>query len=145
MKNFFRHLHEMSQPSGQDQQNGKRTYCQLPPQPFRINFKDTHFLIFLWTPKGFIFSLECFLNFYKPVLAPWQRKYFKFVVLRLLENAFVSQKLNLLIFTYFPKQKYLPGSYHYHCRQEEVNHFRQTTFFYISSAELGRRIMELKK
>ena len=38
---FFRHLHEMSQPSGQDQQNDKRTYCQLPPQSFRINFKDT--------------------------------------------------------------------------------------------------------
>ena len=38
---FFRHLHEMSQPSGQDQQNGKRTYCRLPPQSFRINFKDT--------------------------------------------------------------------------------------------------------
>ena len=38
---FFRHLHEISQPSGQDQQNGKRTYCRLPPQSFRINFKDT--------------------------------------------------------------------------------------------------------
>ena len=38
---FLRHLHEMSQPSGQNQQNGKQTYCWLPPQPFRINFKDT--------------------------------------------------------------------------------------------------------
>ena len=38
---FFRHLHEMFQPSGQDQQNDKRTYCRLPPQSFRINFKDT--------------------------------------------------------------------------------------------------------
>ena len=38
---FLRHLHEMSQPSGQNQQNGKRTYCWLPPQSFRINFKGT--------------------------------------------------------------------------------------------------------
>ena len=26
---FFRHLHEMSQPSAQNQQNGKRIYCRL--------------------------------------------------------------------------------------------------------------------
>ena len=37
---FFRHSHEISQSSGQDQQNDKRTYCQLPLQSFRINFKD---------------------------------------------------------------------------------------------------------
>ena len=38
---FFRHLLEMSQHSCQDQQNCKWTYCQLPPQFFRIHFKDT--------------------------------------------------------------------------------------------------------
>ena len=36
------------------------------------------------------------------------------------------KKLNLFIFTYVPKQKSLPGYYHYHCRQEEVNHLPQT-------------------
>ena len=35
--NFF----QTRKPSGQDQQNGKRTYCRLPSQSFRINFKDT--------------------------------------------------------------------------------------------------------
>ena len=38
---IFFHLHEICQPSGQNQQNGKQTYCRLPLQSFRINFKDT--------------------------------------------------------------------------------------------------------
>ena len=32
---------KLSQSSGQDQQNGKQTYCRLPPYSFTINFKDT--------------------------------------------------------------------------------------------------------
>ena len=32
----------MSKLSGQDQQNSKQGYCQLPPQSFRINLKDTY-------------------------------------------------------------------------------------------------------
>ena len=34
-----RWVSELSQPSGQDQHNGKQTYCQLPPYSFTINFK----------------------------------------------------------------------------------------------------------
>ena len=51
-----------------------------------------HLLIFLWTPKGFI-SAEYFLNFFSNWYIPirlWKK--IKFVVLRLLENTFVSQK-----------------------------------------------------
>ena len=36
---FFKHFHEMSQSSGQNQQNGKQTYCQLPsPLPLHNLF-----------------------------------------------------------------------------------------------------------
>ena len=56
------------------------------------------------------------------------------MVLRLLENLWFN-KLNLFIFTYVPKQKSPPGSYHYHSRQEEITHFSQTTFFVFSSLE----------
>ena len=37
-ENHFLHLH---QSLGQDKQNGKQTYCQLPQQTFTIKFKDT--------------------------------------------------------------------------------------------------------
>ena len=49
-------------------------------------------LIFLWTPKGFI-SPEYFLNFFSNLyISPWLQKCFKFMVLRLLKNTFVSLK-----------------------------------------------------
>ena len=51
-----------------------------------------HPLIFLWTPKEFI-SPEYFLNFFSNLyIPPWLQESFKFMVLRLLENTFVSQK-----------------------------------------------------
>ena len=50
-------------------------------------------LIFPWTPNGFIFP-EYFLNFFTTLyIPPWLRKSFKFIVLRLLENTFVIQKI----------------------------------------------------
>ena len=63
------------------------------PSPSSLTSR-IHHLIFLWIPKGFIFA-EYFLNFFfKPVyLSPWLMKSFKFTVLRLLENTFVSQKI----------------------------------------------------
>ena len=52
-----------------------------------------HSGLFLWTPKGFI-SPEYFLNFLSNLyIPPWLQKSFKFMVLRLLENTFVSQKI----------------------------------------------------
>ena len=62
------------------------------PSPSELTSR-IHPLIFLWTPKGFIFSPEYFLNFFSNLyIAQWLRESFKFMVLRLLENAFVSQK-----------------------------------------------------
>ena len=72
-----------------------------------------HPLIFLWTPKGFI-SPESFLIFFLNLyIPPWLRKSFKFMVLRLLANTFVSQKINLFIFIHVPKQNSHSGFYHY--------------------------------
>ena len=49
-----------------------------------------HSLIFLWTPKGLTYP-EYFFNFSsKLYILPWFRKSFKFLVLRLQENTFVS-------------------------------------------------------
>ena len=63
---------KLSQPLGQDQQNNKQIYCQLP------------IIIFLWTPKGLI-SPESFLNFLLNLyIPPWLRKSFKFIAFRLL-------------------------------------------------------------
>ena len=46
--------------------NGKWTYCRLPPLSFRINFKDRA-SYFLWTSKGLISPEYCLNFFVKPV------------------------------------------------------------------------------
>ena len=91
----------LSQPLGQDQQNSKQTYCQLP-----ITW-------FLWTPKGSI-SPESFLNFLLNLyIPPWLPKSFKFIVLRLLQSHLWVKKLNLFNFTHAPKQNSRPGFCYY--------------------------------
>ena len=74
------------------------------PSPSQLTSR-IHPVKFLWNPKGFIspeFSFNFFLNL---STTPWLRKSFKFMVLRLLETTYVTQKLNLLIFIYSPRQK----------------------------------------
>ena len=67
-----------------------------------------HLLKFLWIPRGFI-SPEYFLNFFSNLcIVPWLRKCFKFMVLRLLENAFVSQKFESVHFCSIPQAKFSP-------------------------------------
>ena len=62
--------------------------------------------IFLWTLKEFI-SPESFSNFFLNLyIPPWLRKSFKFVVLRLLANTFMSQKIE---------------SVHYSCSQAKLS------------------------
>ena len=52
-----------------------------------------HTLIFLWTPKGFI-SSEYFLNFFLDLYVQrCLQNSFKLMMLILLENKFVSQKI----------------------------------------------------
>ena len=99
------------------------------PSPSEVTWR-IHLLIFLWTPKGFVFSPEYFLNFFSNLyIGQWLRESCKFMVLRLLENAFVSQKNESVHFYLCPKQKSLLGSYHNHSRHEEITHFSHTTFF----------------
>ena len=103
--------------------------------------------IFLWTLKGFI-SPESFSNFFLNLyIPPWLRKSFKFVVLRLLANTFMSQKIE---------------SVHYSCsqaklslrflssppRQKEIIHSSRTEFsedLFFPQQKGGERIMEFKK
>ena len=54
----------ISQPSGQDQQNGKRTYCQLQPFPFRVKKWIWLFLLML-TSKNLLQVL---------IITPTQKK-----------------------------------------------------------------------
>ena len=69
-----------------------------------------HPLIFLWFPQGFYLSPDFLLNFLSNLnIPPWLAKNLKFMVLRLLENALVSQKTKFIL-THAPKQN--SGSYH---------------------------------
>ena len=71
---------KLSQPLGQNQQNSKQTYCQLP------------IIIFLWTPKSFI-SPESFLNFLLDLyIPPWLPK-FQIHSVKTTANTFVSQRI----------------------------------------------------
>ena len=101
------------------------------------------------TSNGFI-SPESFLNFFQNLhIPPWLRKNFKFIVLRLLANTFVSQIINLFIFTHAPKQKLSPRFLSVSPRQKEIPHSSRTAFseyiFSLAERGWGERIMELKK
>ena len=77
------------------------------PSPSELTSR-IHPLIFLWTPKEFS-SLKYILNFFSNLyIPPWLRKSFKFTVLILLENTFVSQKKGISSFLIIPQSKTLP-------------------------------------
>ena len=56
------------------------------------------------------YLLTFFSNLYVP---PWLRKIFNFIVLILLENAFVSQKIESIHFHSRSQEKLSPGSYYH--------------------------------
>ena len=80
----------------------------------------------------YYYFLEFFPNLYIP---PWSRKSFKFIVLRLLANTFVSQKLESVHFYSCPQAKFSP-------RFSSQTAFSDDIFFL--SRKVGDRIMELK-
>ena len=83
-----------------------------------------HPLIFLWTPKEFI-SAEYFLNFFSNLyIPPWLQESFKFMVLRLLENTFVSQKTEFV-----PQAKLSPRFLSSPLQAKEITHSPQTKCF----------------
>ena len=74
------------------------------PSPAQL-ISRIHHLIFLWIPKGFI-SPESLLNFFLNLyIPPWL---WKFVVLILLANTFVSQKIESVYFYSCPQAKFPP-------------------------------------
>ena len=95
-----------------------------------------------------VYLSRIFLEFFlKPVyVSPWLLKNFKFMVLRLLVNRFVSRENESIHFYSCPKQNSPPGFYHYHSGEKEPTHFPQRTVFenLFSPAERGS-IMELKR
>ena len=89
-----------------------------------------HPVIFLWTPKGFIspeFFLNFFLNLYIP---PKLRKSFKFMVLILLANKYISDPKNRICsFLIMPQAKPSPRVLSLPPMQKEITHSFQTAFF----------------
>ena len=143
---------KLSQLSGQDQQNGKQTYCRLPsPSQWTSRI---HPLIFLWTPKGFI-SPETFLNFFLNLYIPsWLRKSFKFMV-KITGKYICESKKWICSFLLVPPNKPLPQVLIITPRQRETTYSSRTVFsedlFFpqqkvdVSGGRGEERIMELKK
>ena len=107
------------------------------PSPSELTSR-IHPVIFLWTLKGFIFRPECFLNFFSNrYFAPWQQQSFKFIVLRLMENAFVNQKVEFVHFCLFPQGKTLPQLLITTPGRRKLPISLKQRFLYFSSAESG--------
>ena len=117
---------KLSQLSGQDQQNGKQTYCRLPsPSQWTSRI---HPLIFLWTPKGFT-SPETFLNFLLNLyIPPWLRKSFKFMV-KITGKYICESKKWICSFLLAPSSKSLPQVLIITPRQRETTYSSRTVFF----------------
>ena len=98
-----------------------------------------HPLIFLWTLKGFI-SPESFLNFFLNLYIPQCfQKSFKFIVLRLQANKFVSQKIESVHFNSCLQAKLSPSFYHYSPGKRKLPILPNSVFWrsIFSSAERG--------
>ena len=96
----------MSQLSGQHQYNGKHS-VDYNSSPSELTSRINPLIVF-WTPKGFI-SPEYLLIFFSDIsLSSWLQKTLKFIVLRLLENGFVSQIIESVHFYSCPKAKLSP-------------------------------------
>ena len=119
----------IAQPSGEDQQNGKQTYCQLPSLSFRITFKDTCFQISV-DSYGFYLSSEYLRIFSQTCIAHhgWR----KFMVFRLLEYVFVRQKIESNHFCSCPQAKFSPRFLISSTREGEITHFLKATFLWKS-------------
>ena len=74
------------------------------------------------SPESF---LNAFLNLFIP---PWMRKSFKFIVLRLLTNTFVSQKIESVHFYSCPQGKISPRILSLSSRQKNITHSSRTAF-----------------
>ena len=97
------------------------------PSPSQL-ISRIHSLIFLCTPKGFI-SPESFLIFFLNLyIPPWLRKSFKFIMLRLLVNTFVTQKIESVHFYSCPQAKLSPRFLSLSTRQKEIAHSSRTAF-----------------
>ena len=84
----------------------KRT-VDYHPSPSQLILR-IHTLIFLCTPKGFIFP-ESFLNFFLNLyIPPWLRKSFKLIVLRLLQIGLRVKKNWICSFLLMRPSKILP-------------------------------------
>ena len=105
----------------------------------------THPLIFPWTPRV-LYSLQNILNFFSNLyIAPWLQKMLKFMVFRLLENAFVSQKIESVHFYLYPQAKISPKFLLLPLQAGGNFPFPPHNVFCIFSQQKGRRIIELKK
>ena len=139
----------IAQPSGEDQQNGKQTYCQLPSLSFRITFKDTCFQISV-DSYGFYLSSEYLRIFSQTCIAHhgWR----KFMVFRLLEYVFVRQKIESNHFCSCPQAKFSPQVLNIIHQGGRNYPFPQGNVFmkiYFPPAEKGQKeeetLIELKK
>ena len=104
---------KLSQPLGQDQQNSKQIYCQLP------------IIIFLWT----LYFSRVFLEFSpKPVYSTMVAKKFQIYSVKITANTFVNQKIESVQFYSCPQAKLSPKFLSLSPKKTGIAHSFRTTF-----------------
>ena len=110
------------------------------PSPSELT-SNIHLVIFLWTPEGFKLSPEYFwIVFSNLYIAPWLQKSFKFMMLRLLGKAFVSQKIESVHFYLCPQTKIYPRFLSLPLQAGGNYPFPPHNVFCILSQQKGRRL-----
>ena len=116
------------------------------PSPSELTSR-IHSLIFQWTPKGFIFSPECFLNFLKPVFCTMVAENFQIHVVKITEKCMCESKSWICVsqkVEYLSKNLPLVLIITPCLSGRKLTISTKQRFLYFSSRERGR-IMELKK
>ena len=138
---------KLSQPSGQDQQNGKQTYCWIPPYSFSINVKDTASHISM-DSEG-VYLSRIFLEFFpKPVYFTMVAGKFLIHGIKITIKHICQPKNSCCSFLLMPPSKLSPRFLSLPPRQKEITHSSQTVFsedLFFPQQKEGKRIMELKK
>ena len=104
-----------------------------------------HPLTFLWTPKGFIFSPECFLNFFKPVFHTMIAEKFQIHGVKITGKCICESKSWICSFLLMFRSKNLSQVLIITFAGRRKSTISPKQCFFTFPQQKRRRIMELKK
>ena len=128
---LFLLLQRISQPPGQNQQNGKRSHCQLLSLPFNINLNNTSFNISI-APEDFIFLTKNLLNYVlkAAIYLTMAGENFKIYGVQITRKCICKSK-NWKYTLLMSPGKTLPDVLIITSRQKEITNFSPSSIFFL--------------